>query len=72
MWIKMLYLGVMYVSVRLIWDVLNFCEKEQKEGILFGADFSDAFDSVFFLFSVLKKFLFDPCWFQILHTRAAF
>ena len=61
-------------SIRLISDVLDFCEKEQKEGILFGADFSAAFDSVdtIFVFSVLKKFGFGPMfthWIQILHTN---
>ena len=47
-------------SVRLISDILKYTKELDKTGILFGADFESAFDSVrhSFLYSVLTKFGF--------------
>ena len=61
-------------TVRLITDILYETDKQKIPGILFGADFAAAFDSVdhIFMFEVLKKYGFSEKfikWVQILHTN---
>ena len=61
-------------TVRLISDVLYETDKNNIPGILFGADFAAAFDSVdiIFMIEVLKKFGFCDNfikWVKILHTN---
>ena len=51
---------ILYISVRLIDDLLAYAENENLDGILFAADIEQAFDSVEhnFIFASLKKFSF--------------
>lgn len=62
---------------RLILDILEYCENNNKDGILLFADFQKAFDSVEwnFLFKTLQKFNFGPNfikWIQILYKNPCF
>lgn len=62
---------------RLILDILEYCENNNKDGILLFADFQKAFDSVEwnFLFKTLQKFNFGPNfinWIQILYKNPSF
>ena len=62
-------------SVRLISDILEYTKELDKPGILFGADFESAFDSVghTFLYSVLTKFGFSETfkqWIKLLYNKA--
>ena len=59
--------------IRQISDLLNYTDENNIPGILFGADFASAFDSIDynFMFSVFKKFGFGEVyrkWIKILHT----
>ena len=60
--------------IRLISDVLSFTDYNKIKGIIFGADFEAAFDSVdfTFIFAVLNKFGFNEQfinWVKILHNN---
>ena len=59
--------------IRQISDLLNYTDENNIPGILFGADFTSAFDSIDynFMFSIFKKFGFGEVyrkWINILDT----
>ena len=59
--------------IRLVSDVLYYTKENNLQGILFGADFESAFDSLdqIFMVSVLKKFGFGSSfikWVKVMHT----
>ena len=59
--------------IRQISDLLNYTDDNNIPGILFGADFTSAFDSIDynFMFSIFKKFGFGEVfrkWIKILDT----
>ena len=61
-------------AIHLISDILYETDVQNIPGILFGADFTAAFDSVdhVFMFEVLKKFGFSDTfikWIKILHNK---
>ena len=61
-------------AIHLISDILYETDVQNIPGILFGADFTAAFDSVdhIFRFEVLKKFGFSDTfikWIKILHNK---
>lgn len=58
-YVKGRYIGT---NIRLIDDIINHCEKNNKKGILLFLDFKKAFDSVEwkFIAKVLDKFNFGP------------
>lgn len=61
-------------AIRLIDDILFYTDSENIPGIMFGADFSAAFDSVdhIFMHSVLKRFGFKKSfisWIKVLYTN---
>ena len=58
--------------IRIISDVIHYCENNRANQILFAADFAPAFDSIShqFLYQVLEKFGFSENfirWVKILH-----
>ena len=60
--------------IRLISDIISYTTHNNISGIIFGADYEAAFDSVDhkFLFASLKKFGFKESfitWIQLLHTN---
>ena len=73
-YVKGRYIGI---NARTILDIFEFCEENEKGGILFFLDFQKSFDSVEwnFIFSVLKKFNFGPNfirWIEILYRNPVF
>ena len=67
-YVKGRYIGI---NARTILDIFEFCEENEKDGVLLFLDFQKAFDSVEwnFIFSVLKTFYFGPNfirWIEIL------
>ena len=57
-------------SARLINDILEYTDENDKEAILFSADFGKAFDSVehFFIIFTLRAFGFSPDFIQSVKT----
>ena len=60
-------------STRLIYDIMNYTEKEEMDGLLMLIDFEKAFDSISwnFLYKVLDYFNFGDNiqkWIKILNT----
>ena len=73
-YIKGRYIGL---NARMILDIFEFCEENEKDGILLFLDFQKAFDSVEwnFIFSVLRKFNFGENfirWIEILYKNPIF
>ena len=61
-------------AIRILTDVLEFTSKEKIQGILFGADYEAAFDSLdhCFIMSAMKAFGFPMNfveWIRILHNQ---
>ena len=61
-------------NVRLLYDIIDYTEKEKIPGMLLLIDFSKAFDSVSwgFLFNVLDFFNFGRSfkkWFKVFYTN---
>ena len=61
-------------AIRVISDILEYTSKESIPGIIFGADYERAFDSLdfYFIFSVMKVFGFPEYfinWVEILHNQ---
>ena len=70
--IKGRYIGE---NIRLISDVIEYCQMDKSEGILMALDYRNAFDSVEhdFIFHVLKLFNFGPdfiAWVRLLYSNA--
>ena len=64
-------------SSRTIIDIMDYCEKFNKNGILLCLDFEKAFDSLewSFLFKVLEKFNFGETfinWIKVLYNKPVF
>ena len=64
-------------NARLILDIFDYCENENKDGILLFLDFEKAFDSVEwkFLFKTLESFNFGDAfikWMKILYKNPLF
>ena len=55
-------------SIRVIQDLIEFADLEDQEGLTLSSDLEKAFDSVDFLFSVLRKFGFGPSFIQWVKT----
>ena len=61
-------------AIRVISDILEYTSTESIPGIIFGADYEAAFDSLdfYFIFSVMKVFGFPEYfinWVKILHNQ---
>ena len=70
--IKGRYIGE---NIRLISDVIEYCQMDDTEGILVAIDYRNAFDSVEhdFIVHVLKMFNFGPdfvAWVRLLYSKA--
>ena len=64
-------------NIRLIMDVYDLCEREEREGAIVCLDFQKAYDAVEwnFMFEVLKRFNFGDDfvrWIKILYNRPSF
>ena len=73
-YIKGRYIGI---NARFILDIFNYCENNNKEGVLLFLDFEKAFDSVEwnFLLKTLEKFNFGNDfinWIKILYNKPIF
>ena len=60
-------------SIRLVYDIINYCNFSDKKGLLMLIDFEKAFDSISwkFMYKVLKFFKFPSGyikWIKILNT----
>ena len=70
--IKGRYIGE---NIRLISDVIEYCQMDNIEGVLLAIDYRNAFDSVEhdFILHVLKMFNFGPdfiAWIRLLYSNA--
>lgn len=62
-------------NTRLIYDLINYCKENKKEGLLLLIDFEKAFDSIEWVYirKVLKKYNFGPDlikWFNIVYKNS--
>ena len=63
--------------IRLISDIMNYTNNNNRDGILFAADFAAAFDSIDYIFMMetIKKFGFNSNfiqWIKLLHRSFKF
>ena len=68
--IKGRYIGE---STRLIYNIMNYTEVKNKNGLLMLIDFEKAFDSIFwkFMYNILQLFGFSEsfiCWIKLMNT----
>ncbi len=64
-------------NLRLVMDIFDYCEQENKPGALILLDYQKAFDTIEwkFMFEVLRKFNFGEDfirWINIMYTKPTF
>ncbi len=64
-------------NIRLVMDIFDYCEQENKPGALILLDYQKAFDTIEwkFMFEVLRKFNFGEDfirWINFMYTKLTF